>query len=527
MSETGPQTTNGDDGAPTEKGRLERALDAVERAGNRLPDPVTLFLILIALVMVASLIAALAGLSTPHPLTGDPIRAKNLFSGEMLKRLFVEMPETFMGFAPLGVVLLAMLGVGLAEKSGFIGAGLTAFIRRVPERLLAPALVFAGVMSSLAVDVGYVVLVPLGGVLFLGAGRHPVAGIAAAFAGVSAGFSANLLITPLDGLLAGLSTEAARIVDSGYAVPVEANYYLMVTLVVVFTALGTWVTERIIEPRVGNFEGRADIAEDDDIAAEDNRRGLRYAGYAALAVLVLLVLLAGYETAPLRTPTGEAGSLLDSIQPLLQSLVGLLFLGFLVIGIAYGVGAGTIKNDRDAVQMSANAMSDMALYIVLAFVIAHFVALFNWSNLGLLSAIGGAQALKALDLPAPLLLVGVVLVAGVLNIFIGSASAKWGLFAPVFVPMLMLLGITPEATQAAYRMGDAFTNIITPLLPYFPLVIVFARRYDSRFGIGSLVAVMLPYSIVFGLGSTVTMLIWLLLDLPLGPGISATMPVPE
>jgi len=525
MSETGPSGGNDESQAPA-KSRTERALDAVERAGNRLPDPVTLFLILIAAVMVLSFITSLAGLSASHPSSGEPIRATNLFSGEMLQRLFVEMPETFMGFAPLGVVLLAMLGVGVAEKSGLIGAGLTAFIRRVPDRLLTPALVFAGVMSSLAVDVGYVVLVPLGGVLFLGAGRNPVAGIAAAFAGVSAGFSANLLITPLDGLLAGISTEAAQIVDSGYEVPITANYFLMIALVVVFTALGSWVTERIIEPRLGKFEAGPDIAEDDEIDPDANRRGLRYGGYAALGFLILLVALAGYESAPLRAPYEGANPLLASVQPLLDSLVGLLFLGFLLMGIAYGIGAGTINNDRDAVQMSANSMSDMALYIVLAFVIAHFVALFNWSNLGLLSAIGGAQVLRALDLPAPLLLVGIVLIAGLLNIFIGSASAKWGLFAPVFVPMLMLLGITPEATQAAYRMGDAFTNIITPLLPYFPLVIVFARRYDARFGIGSLVAVMLPYSIAFGLGSTLTMLIWLLLEIPLGPGISATMPPP-
>lgn len=506
-----------DNGAGGGKPRSQRMLDAVERAGNKLPDPVTLFFLLVLAVMLASWLAAASGVSAAHPVSGEALKAVNLFSAEMLRKLFVEMPETFAGFPPLGTVLVAMLGVGVAEKSGLIGAGLSAFVRRVPDRLLAPALVFAGVMSSLAVDAGYVVLVPLGGVLFLGAGRHPIAGIAAAFAGVSAGFSANLLVTPLDALLAGISTTAAQIVDADYTVPITANYYLMVVLVFVFTALGAWITERVIEPRLGTFEGRAE--REDELSADQAGRGLRYTAIALGLFIALVLALTVPDGAALYDP--EAGP-----QPFLNSLVALLFLGFLMLGIAFGIGAGTISSDRDAVQMMAKSMSDMGLYVVLAFVIAHFIALFKWSNLGLLAAIGGAEGLRALGLPGPVLAVGVVLLAGLLNIFVGSASAKWALIGPVFVPMLMLLGLSPEFTQAAYRMGDAFTNIITPLMPYFPMVIVFAQRYAGEFGIGSLVATMLPYSLAFGIGSTLILLIWMLAGLPLGPGSGVTVAAP-
>lgn len=491
------------------KGRLDGALDAVERVGNRLPDPVTLFIILIAVVLGVSLVAAWAGLSAINPVSGDKVAAINLFSAPMLRRLFTEMPQTFAGFPPLGTVLLAMLGVGVAEKSGLIGSGLAAFVRRAPQPLLTPALVFACVMSSLAVDAGYVVLIPLGAVLFLGAGRHPLAGIAAAFAGVSAGFSANLLITPLDALLAGLTQSAAHIIDPTYQVPITANYYLMVALVPLFVVIGTWLTDRVIEPHLGAYDGPA--ASSEEIDADANRRGLRWAGVAFAVFLALVLALTVGEGAPLRDQDG-------GLAPLFKSMVALLFLGFLAIGMAYGFGAGTIKNDRDAVRMAASSMSDMGLYIVLAFVAAHFIALFSWSNLGIIAAINGAEGLRAIGLTGIPLLVGLVLLTAFLNLFIGSASAKWALIAPIFVPMLMLIGYTPEYTQAAYRLGDSFTNVITPLMPYFPMVIVFARRYAGSFGIGSLVALMLPYSITFGLGSILLMALWLAANLALGPG---------
>lgn len=498
-------------------GRMERVLGAVERAGNRLPDPVTLFLILILLLMGLSFALASMGMGAVNPASGERVAVNNLFSAEYLQRLFVEMPQTFASFPPLATVLVAMLGVGIAEKSGLIASGLSAFVRRAPQRLLAPALVFAGVMSSLAVDAGYVVLIPLGAVLFLGAGRHPVAGLAAAFAGVSAGFGANLLLTPGDALLAGISESAARIVDPDYQVPITANYYLMLALVPLFVVLGTWVTERLVEPRLGSYDpiraGAGELPESTGPATspEAVRRGLRFARNALIAVLVVLALLLFPEGAALRGADG-------GFDPFLRALVSIIFIAFLVTGIAYGKGAGTIRNDRDAVGMAGQAMSDLGLYVVLAFVVAHFIALFTWSNLGVLAAVGGADALLATGLTGAPLVVGLVLLTGIINIFVGSAAAKWALLAPTFIPMMMLVGYSPEFTQGTYRIGDAFTNIITPLLPYFPMVIVFARRYLPDFGIGSLVAVMLPYSIAFGIGSTLLLLVWMIFGIDLGPG---------
>lgn len=502
---------------------MERMLAAVERAGNRLPDPVTLFVILILVLMALSAVLASFGVSAVNPATGERVQINNLFSAAYLQRLIVEMPQTFSHFPPFATVLVAMLGVGVAEKSGLIAASLSAFVRRAPRRLLAPALVFAGVMSSLAVDAGYVVLIPLGAVLFLGAGRHPIAGLAAAFAGVSAGFGANLLLTPGDALLAGISESAAQIVDAVYRVPITANYYLMLALVPLFVILGSWVTERVIEPRLGAYDpaasGAGDLPEagDQAVGPEAVKRGLRFARNALIASLVVLGFLTVPDDAALRGPDGN-------FDPFLRALVSIIFIVFLVAGIAYGKGAGTIRNDRDVVRMAGQAMSDLGLYVVLAFTVAHFIALFTWSNLGVLAAVGGSEGLGALGLTGVPLVVGLVLLTAVINIFVGSAAAKWALLAPTFVPMMMFMGYTPEFTQGAYRIGDAFTNIVTPLLPYFPMVIVFARRYVPDFGIGSLIAVMLPHSIAFGLGSTLLLVIWMLLGIDLGPGSPVLLP---
>ena len=497
-------------------GMIERSLGAVERVGNRLPDPVTLFLILIAIVIVLSVITAWAGVAVIHPISGDQIAAINLLSADQVRRILTEMSQTFADFPPLGMVLVVMLGVGVAEKSGLVAAALTAFVRRVPRPALSGALVFAGVMSSLAADAGYVVLIPLGAVVFYAAGRHPIAGLAAAFAGVSGGFSANLVLTSLDPLLAGISQSAAQIVDPAYQVPITANYYMMITLVPIFVAVGALITDRLIEPRLGSYdetpEGVAEAAEDGA-----GQRGLRAAGWTGLLFLIAVALLVVPEGAPLR---GEDGGL----DPLYRSLVAIMALGFFLVGMAYGIAEKAIKSDRDAVQMTASSMSDMGLYIVLAFVAAHFIALFNWSNLGVITAILGAEGLKAIGFTGIPLAVSFVFVAAFINLFVGSASAKWAIMSTIFVPLMMLLGYSPELTQAAYRIGDSVTNILTPLMPYFPLVIVFGRRYVKDFGIGTLIATMLPYSVSFGLAGIALLITWMLLGLPLGPGVEILMP---
>ena len=491
----------------------ERMLDRVERAGNALPDPVTLFFLLIAIVMVASWIASALSVSAVHPGTSETIAVDNLFSADNIRRLFVEMPETFAAFPPLGLVLVVMLGIGVADKTGLISAALSAFVRSVPDALLTGALVFAGIMSSLAVDAGYVVVVPLGAVLFYGAGRHPLAGLAAAFAGVSAGFSANLSLTSLDPLLAGFTQPAAQLIDPAYTVDATANYYIMIALVPVFILAGVWVTEKIVEPRLGDYEAPDDLDADasHDLTGKE-RKGLRIAGLVFALTSIGVALLVVPENAPLRDASG-------GLDPFYQSIVALMVVLFFLPGLAFGLVTGKIESDKDVAKMMADTMADMGAYIVLAFAAAHFIAMFNWSNLGSVLAISGATGLEAIGFTGVPLIVSFVFVSALINMFVGSASAKWAILAPIFVPMLMLLGYSPETTQAAYRIGDAFTNILTPLLPYFPLVIIFAQRYVKDSGIGSIVALMLPYSIVFGIVSTLTLVAWIVFGLPLGPGV--------
>lgn len=498
-----------------------RFFDGVERIGNKLPDPITLFALFAVLVIVISWIAARAGVTAVHPGTGDAVEVVNLLSFAGLRRMLTEAVRNFAAFPPLALVIVVIIGVGVMERSGLIGVSLKRLVGAVPASLLTATVVFAGIMSSMAVDAGYVVLVPLGAMVFAAVGRHPLVGLAAGFAGVSAGFSANLLITSLDPLLAGLSTEAARLMDPGYEVQPTANYYFMAASVFYLTALGTFVTNRFVEPRMGRWE--SDYATDPGSLEEgavtpEQKKGMRAAGITFVALLALFALLVIPEGAPLRDPDAAGKPTLVQIKPFFDSIVMLLMLLFLAMGIAYGVIAGTIKSDRDVARMSSEGVAVLGSYIVLAFAAAQFIAYFNWSNLGLILAINGASTLKAIGFTGIPLLLSFVAVSAFINLFIGSASAKWAIMAPVFVPMLMLTGYSPEVVQAAYRVGDSTTNIITPLMQYFPVVIAFAYRYDRRTGIGTLISMMLPYSIVFFIGWTLMLAAWLLFGLPLGPG---------
>jgi aminobenzoyl-glutamate transport protein len=432
---------------------------------------------------------------------------------------------TFAGFPPLGLVLLVMLGIGVAERSGLIEAALKAFVAAVPSSLLSAAVVFAGIMSSLAVDAGYVVLIPLGAVIFYGVGRHPIAGLAAAFAGVSGGFSANFLITGLDVLLVSFTEPAAHLLDPEYRVLVTANYYLMIVLVPIFTVAGTLVTEKIVEPALGEYdasdaeEGLPEPGAVEEALRPEERRGLAMAGLAALATsaaIALLVVPTPWWVPPLYEPTGEL--FINRIGPFLSSIVALLLFFFFVPGLVYGVVTGSIESDKDAARMTAETMASMGAYIVLAFVAAHLVAFFDWSNLGLIMSVTGADGLRAVGFTGIPLIVSFIVVSSLMNLFIGSASAKWAIMGPIFVPMLMLMDYSPELVQAAYRIGDSVTNILTPLLPYFPLVIIFAQKYDRKIGIGTILSAMLPFSVAFFIVGTLTLVIWMFLGIPLGPG---------
>jgi len=500
---------------------VDRFLTFVERVGNLLPHPATLFAGFALLVVLLSWVAAQFDLTVVHPGTGAEVTPFNLVSAEGLHMILTKMVTNFTGFAPLGTVLVALLGIGIAEGSGLIGAALRAVVLASPKRLLTFVIVFAGVISNTASEVGYVLLVPLAAVIFLAAGRHPLAGLAAAFAGVSGGYSANLLLGTIDPLLAGLSQEAARIIDPAYTVNPASNYYFMFVSTFLISGLGTWVTERIVVPRLGAYTGE-EQAEEVRKASPQEKRGLRFAGVAVL--LFTAWLLWGLLPADgfLRDP--KTFEILHS--PFMSGIVALIFLSASIAGIAYGVGAGTFKSDNDVMKGMSKSMETLGSYIVLVFFAAQFVAYFNWTNLGLIMAIKGAAGLKALDLgPVPLLL-SFVLVAAAINLVMGSASAKWAIMAPVFIPMFMLLGYTPELTQMAYRVGDSVTNIISPMMSYFALIVAFIARYDKKAGIGTVISTMLPYSVVFLIGWSLLLIVWVLLELPIGPGASMYMPVP-
>jgi aminobenzoyl-glutamate transport protein len=510
--------------APAERrSAVDRFLNVVERGGNALPHPAMLFALLAFLVIIASWVASLSGISVTHPATGEVVTPVNLLSIEGLHRIATNLVTNFTSFAPLGTVLVALIGIGVAEHSGLIAAGLRSLVLSAPRHLLTPIVVFAGILSNMASEVGYVLLVPLAALIFQAADRHPILGMAAGFAGVSGGYSANLIVGTIDPLLAGLSQEAAQIVDPDYTVSVVANWYFMIVSTPLLTLLGWFVTERILAPRFADYQP-PDDGIDDSMAGplgEAERRGLRYAGWATLvltAVVVWSALPPGSVPGAgfMRDPV--SGDLLHS--PLLKGVVALIFLYGVVSGIAYGIGAGTIRNDADVIRGMDKSMSTLGGYMVLCFFAAQFVAFFNWTQLGLVFAVNGATALKALGLPAVPLFVSFILLTAAVNLFMGSASAKWALMAPVFVPMFMLLGYSPELTQVAYRVGDSVTNIITPMMSYFALIIAFFQRYEPKAGIGTLVATMLPYSVVFFLGWSVLFAIWLGLDLPIGPGAS-------
>lgn len=504
----------------------------VERTGNKLPDPVFIFLYLIAGLIVVSLIAAAAGWSAPHPteLGSDGqkklIEAQSLLSGDNLRRLFVEMPTTFTHFHPLGYVLVVMLGAGVAERSGLFAAAMKAGVKRAPKGLLTPAVALVAMVANHAADAAYVVLIPLAGTLFAAAGRHPLAGIAAAFAGVSGGFSANIAPGQLDALLFGITQTAANTLVPEYHANIAGNWYFIVGLTVLYLPIIWWVTDKVIEPRLGAWT--AAVVDEAHVAEDPARekRALRWAGLGALVIVGLWVFFTLGPGTPLideaacpeaKMAAGECSSQAQ-LTPLYRSLVAAFLFLFLIAGWVYGKVSGSIKDHRDLIKMLTDSMKDLGYYLVLAFVAAHFVAMFNWSNLGLISAVHGADAINNSGLPMPIVLGLIVLFSAVINLFVGSASAKWALLAPVLVPMLMLLGLSPEAATAAYRVGDSATNIITPLMVYFPLILVFCQRWQKDFGLGSLTATMLPYSLWLLIGGLVLMVGWVFFGADLGPG---------
>ncbi len=506
----------------------------IERTGNRLPDPVLLFVYFIAILIALSVALSLAGWSAPHPAEIDPatgtyriIMIESLLSEDNLRRLLTLMPETFTHFPPLGFVLVVMLGAGVAERSGLFTTAMRASVANAPRFWLTPAMALACMMANHAADAAFVVMIPLAAIIYHAAGRHPLVGIGVSFAAVSGAFSANLMPGQLDALLLGITEAAVQTVFGDYTINIAGNWYFIAAMTFAYLPVIWYVTDRMIEPRLGVYDasqaGEAAPQEAPEAITADQRRGLRNAGLVALGLVALWLFLFFGPVTPLidRSAPPEA-----QLNPLYKSLLPFFLLVFLLPGYAYGRAAGTIGDHRDLIGMMADAMKDMAYYLVLSFVAAHFVVMFAWSNLGIVLAVTGADTLKASGLPVWAMLIAILLFGAALNLIIGSASAKWALLAPVLVPMLMLLGVSPEMTTAAYRVGDSATNIITPLMVYFPLILIFCQRWNRHFGLGSLTALMMPYFfgiMAAGLAVTVS---WVVFDLPLGPGTSVFMDIP-
>jgi aminobenzoyl-glutamate transport protein len=495
---------------------LDRFLSGIEVAGNKLPDPALLFVFALLIVWALSAILANVSFTEIDPRNGKPIQIQNLLTGAALAAFLANMVNVFVNFPPLGVVLVALLGVGVAEHVGFLNAGLKSMLNLTPRALVTPMLILVACLSHTATDAGYVLVIPLGGVIFYTLGRHPLAGIAAAFAGVSGGFSANLIPSGIDPLLQGFTQSAAQIVDPTRMVNPLSNWFFTAASTFLIMGLGWVLTDRVVEPRLkASAPVDGDMSEMPKLEAltANERRGLIAGGVTLIALLGLLFAAAAPGDSPLRSPEGE---LTAFSAPLMRSIVPLIFLLFLFPSIAYGYAAGTVKTSKDIIVGMSKSMSTMGYYIVMAFFAALFTDAFGRSNIGALVALKGATILQALALPGQITIIGIILVTTMVNLLIGSASAKWALLAPIFVPMLMQVGLAPELTQAAYRIGDSSTNIITPLMPYFPLVVVFCQRYFRGAGIGTVASMMLPYSVTFIVLWTLFLLAYWAVGLPLG-----------
>lgn len=480
----------------TSRTRGQRLLALIERSGNALPDPAMLFVGLLGIVWLLSALLSLFTFDLIDPRTGAAVVIQNQLSGEAFTAFTSSMVKNFAQFHPIGVVLVAMLGIGVAEHTGFINAGLKALLSATAKWLLTPMVILVGIVSHTAADAGYVLVIPLGGIIFYAAGRHPLAGIAAAFAGVSGGFSANFVPSAIDPMLQGITQSAAQLIAPDITLNPLNNYYFTALSSVLIIAAGWFVTDRLVEPRLAETPVDDDIDSPNSIEplTPNERHALRWALASMALAACLLTLSALPEQSAWR---GAGGTLTEFGAPLMNSIVALIFLLFLLPAIVYGIAAGTVTSSRDVIEGMTKSMRDMAYYLVIMFFIAQFIYAFGASNLGVLLALEGAQGLQALGLPGAVTITGIVLLTALLNLFVGSASAKWALLAPIFVPMLMQLGISPDLAQAAYRIGDSTSNIITPLMPYFPLVVVYCQRYVKDTGIGTVVAMMLPYTISF------------------------------
>jgi aminobenzoyl-glutamate transport protein len=529
--------------APKGGGFAERALAWVERAGNRVPNPAILFLGLIVFVIVLSQVLDWADVGVTHQiaehaagatqlpdditdhggygLKTEHIEAKGLLTVSGIAFMFTTFVSNFLGFAAVGVILVAMIGVGVAEYSGLIGALIRKLVAVSSPGSLTYIIVFVGIVSSVASDAGYLVLIPLAAAAFISVGRHPLAGIAAGFGAVSAAFAVNILLTPADGVVTDIANESAQLVDPSVHLDLVANLWFGIVSTLFLTVVITLVTTRIVEPRLGTWDrataDHEELAREEgpDIDAVAEAKGLRWALYAVVAVIAVVLLLTLPSGAPLRNP--DTGDIIGD-SPLMSSLIVIISASFLAAGLAFGRATGTIKGSEDALGMITKSWASLASLLFLFLLIAQFIAYFDFSNIAQVVAIALGDILEHLDVANIILLLGIILVTMVVDIIMPAKIAKWAILAPIFIPLMLRLGVVPQTVLAAYRVGDSPINVITPLMPYFPLMVVFAARYQKGAGIGTVIALMVPYAIVVAIFWIAFFVVWYLIGIPLGPG---------
>lgn len=504
----------------SKKNWVLKALDVVERVGNGLPHPTTMFIIFTLILIAVSYVATKMGVKVSYETYDNATKSLvtketavvNLLSPNSIRFMYTSVINNFTSFIALGTVFTIIMGVGVADGSGFMAAVLKKIVAVTPRKAVTATVIFLGIMSNVASSTGYVMLVPLGAILFMSFGRHPIAGLAATFAGVSGGWSANLLIGTNDPVFAGMSTEAARMINPNYTVLPTGNWYFMVASTFLITFVGTLVTEKIIEPRLGEYIPEEKIAVDD--ISLDEKRGMKFALISLVVFFIIVGMLVVPENALLRNPA--TGELLRS--PFMSGIVFLMSMFFMIPGIFYGIGARTIKSDKDIINLMVKSINNLSGFMVLIFFAAQFVVFFNYSNLGIILSVKGANFLQETGFVGVPLIFAFIVMTAIINIFIAVDSAKWAIMAPIFVPMFMRIGFSPELTQAAYRVGDSCTNVIAPLMPFFPLVVAFAQKYDKKSGMGTMISLMLPYSIAFLIGWIILLIIWFVFNIPLGIG---------
>jgi aminobenzoyl-glutamate transport protein len=527
---------------------MQKVLDVVERVGNKVPHPAVIFLILIAIVVMLSHVLFVTGTkvsyeaivptakqvdaseseSTLYDLgmavdyhTTDAksydieqreVAAKSLLTTDGIRFVYSSLIPNFMGFTAVGLMIVAMVGAGVAEEAGLVNTLIRKLVLVSPRGALTYILAFVGIVSSIGADAGYLVLIPLGGAAFISLGRHPLAGLALGFAAVAGAFTVNMLIKPLDAVLVEFTNDAIHMVDPEMSIGLTSNLWFSIASVIVLTLLIGFVTERVIEPRLGKYTGERPTDESGGLSAAESR-GLRFAGIAMVGVLIVFALLTLPAGAPLRNPT--TGELIGS-SPFMNGLIALIMVSFLATGAAYGLGAGTLKGLTAIIKAIEKAISGLGGLIFLLLIISQFVAYFNYSNMGTILALKLSDALKSSNIGPLPLLIGFIVVVAIIDLLITGAIAKWAIFAPIFVPLLIRLGVDPEAVLAAYRIGDSPMNAITPLNAYFALVVGFAQKYDKNAGVGTVVALMLPYVGWLFVVWTTLFVLWFWLGLPWG-----------